>query len=241
MRRVENGGRVHLAQALIGLLLATLALVLLLDGSPLLLALSLEAAALHHLSRRVSGRVLSAGAHALSSWVVAWVFLRLLDDALAMRLGYSDPTSAGGLPFFGGWALTELACLSLVLAASAAMVHLRTAVAYRVAVHAALLVWLWQGLSPLPNGAAYTTIARGLYAPGLLLAGLRVDGPSLMRTGMATLFLVVGKLFLVDLAGVEAVWRILLFLGFGGMFLLLSYYLQHLWKPKSGTTMHLEG
>jgi uncharacterized membrane protein len=48
---------------------------------------------------------------------------------------------------------------------------------------------------------------------------------------MATLFLVVGKLFLVDLAGVEAVWRILLFLGFGGLFLVLGYYLQHLWRP----------
>ncbi|HEX2740415.1 MAG TPA: DUF2339 domain-containing protein, partial [Rubrobacter sp.] len=62
-------------------------------------------------------------------------------------------------------------------------------------------------------------------------AGLRLDRAALVRAGMATLFLVVGKLFLVDLAGVEAVWRILLFLGFGGLFLVLGYYLQHLWKP----------
>ncbi|MCA1731160.1 MAG: DUF2339 domain-containing protein [Actinobacteria bacterium] len=40
-------------------------------------------------------------------------------------------------------------------------------------------------------------------------------------------FLVVGKLFLVDLAEVEAVWRILLFLA-------LSYYLRSLWRPGSG-------
>jgi uncharacterized membrane protein len=36
--------------------------------------------------------------------------------------------------------------------------------------------------------------------------------------------LLVGKLFLVDLAAVETVWRILLFAGFGGLFLLISYY-----------------
>lgn len=38
-------------------------------------------------------------------------------------------------------------------------------------------------------------------------------------------------LLLMDLAGVEAVWRTVLFLGFGGLFLVLGYYLQHLWKP----------
>ena len=44
------------------------------------------------------------------------------------------------------------------------------------------------------------------------------------------------KLFLVDLAELEVLWRILLFMGFGGLFLFLSYYFQDLWKaqPKSG-------
>ncbi|MCZ6916991.1 MAG: DUF2339 domain-containing protein [Gemmatimonadetes bacterium] len=46
--------------------------------------------------------------------------------------------------------------------------------------------------------------------------------------GVATLMLVVGKLFLVDLARVEAIVRILLFLGFGGVFLTLSYFFRSL-------------
>ncbi len=235
VRRVESGGRVYRAQALTALLLATLSLVLLLDGNTLLVALAIEVAVLHYLSRRVSGRVLLAGAHALSVWVVVWIFVRLLDGALPLRLGFSTPSGGDGIPFFGVGPLAELVAIALVLAASLAMSPVRLAVVYRVAAHAALLAWLWQGLAPLPNGAAYTTIAWGLYAAGLLVAGLRLDGPSLMRTGMATLFLVVGKLFLVDLAGVEAVWRILLFTGFGGLFLVLSYYLPHLWKPRAGT------
>ncbi|MDQ4127635.1 MAG: DUF2339 domain-containing protein [Actinomycetota bacterium] len=235
VRRVENGGGVHRAPALTALLLATLSLVLLLDGNVLLIALALEAAVLHYLSGRVSERVLTAGAHALSVWVLGWIFVRLLDGVLAMRLGFSTPSGEDGLPFFDFASLAELAGIGLVLAASLAMSPARIAVAYRVAAHAALLAWLWQELAPLPNGAAYTTIAWGLYAAGLLVAGLRLDGPFLMRTGMGTLFLVVGKLFLVDLAGVEAVWRILLFMGFGGLFLVLSYYLPHLWKPNTGT------
>ena len=50
---------------------------------------------------------------------------------------------------------------------------------------------------------------------------------------MATLFLVVGKLFLVDLSEVEPAWRVVLFLGFGGLFLALSYYLHGLWRPSA--------
>src|SRR3712207_2857697 len=48
-------------------------------------------------------------------------------------------------------------------------------------------------------------------------------------------FLVVRKLFLVDLIGVEAIWRVLLFLGLGGLFLALSYYLRSLGHPKPET------
>ena len=234
IRRVENGGRVHHAQMLVALSLATLSLVLLLDGNLLLVVLALEAAALHYLSRRTSDRMLSVGGHALGVWVLGWIFVRLVDGALALRLGFSAPSAGDGLPFFGFAPLAELAGIALVLAASLMMTPPGVAVAYRVAAHAALLAWLWQEFSSLPNGDAYTTIAWGLYAAALLVAGLRLDGPALIRAGMATLFLVVGKLFLVDLAGVEAVWRIMLFLGFGGLFLVLSYYLQHLWRPRGG-------
>ncbi len=48
-------------------------------------------------------------------------------------------------------------------------------------------------------------------------------------------FLVVGKLFVVGLIGIEAIWSVLLFLGFGGLFLALSYYLRSLEHPKSET------
>lgn len=50
---------------------------------------------------------------------------------------------------------------------------------------------------------------------------------------MATLFVVVGKLFLVDLSEVEPAWRVVPFLGFGGLFLALSYYLRGLWRPRA--------
>ena len=41
--------------------------------------------------------------------------------------------------------------------------------------------------------------------------------------GIGTLVLVVVKLFFVDLARVDPLWRVMLFLGFGGLFLVLGY------------------
>src|SRR5215204_2658137 len=56
-RRFENGGRVHYTQAITALLLATLALIFLLDGNALLVALAAAAALLHFLSRRTADRI----------------------------------------------------------------------------------------------------------------------------------------------------------------------------------------
>lgn len=86
-------------------------------------------------------------------------------------------------------------------------------------------------LSPLFEGASVTA-SWGLYAAGLLVAGLSSGRARLARWGTATLLLGVGKLFLVDLAAVGTGPRVLLFLGFGALFLILSYYTHSLWWPE---------
>lgn len=45
------------------------------------------------------------------------------------------------------------------------------------------------------------------------------------NAALAVIGVVVAKLFLVDLARLAAVWRVLLFVGFGALFLALSYAL----------------
>ena len=62
----------------------------------------------------------------------------------------------------------------------------------------------------------------------------RTEKPEPLAVSLVS-FLAVGKLFLVDLIDVEAIWRVLLFLGFGGLFLALSYYLRFLGHPKPET------
>ena len=67
----------------------------------------------------------------------------------------------------------------------------------------------------------------GVYAVCLVVAGLRYGrNMRLLTCGVTTLFALAAKLFLIDLQYVDAVWRILLFLGFGGFFLVFSYLFQ---------------
>jgi uncharacterized membrane protein len=127
---------------------------------------------------------------------------------------------------------TPNALAALLVIAAAAAVSLRMqppsfAWAYRLAAHGALLAWLWYELSIPANGNSYVSISWGVYALALLWAGMHLGKHTLvLRMGLGTLLLVVGKLFVVDLAAVEPIWRIALFLGFGVVFLVLSYFFQ---------------
>ena len=214
----------HAAAA--GLLLREL--VPLADGFYALVALALYAAGLHVLSRRRPGWGTTGGAHALTAFVGLW-----LAGRLAFGIVFPDGFGRSLLGPWGLWGIADLTVVALIAACSWAVAGRKTALLYRVAAHVALLAWLWREFGTLPGSPdAYVTVAWGLTGAALFVAGLRRDHTHLIKGGVATLFLVVAKLFLWDLAELDPLWRVLLFLGFGGLFLLLSYHLRNLWSPR---------
>jgi hypothetical protein len=221
LRRKEGGKPFAYTHTLVASLLLTIAFCLLLDGDTLFFTLAAEATALHFLACRLSDRVTAIGAHLLFLVLGVWLAVRLVS------------MEAEGITAFNAQALTDLAVIAAGIVVSKMLQPREAVFVYRLAGHLAILVWFWRELSVLSNGMGYITIAWGIYAVILLVLGLRLNLNQLRMAAMGTLLLVIGKLFLVDLARVEAIWRILLFLGFGGLFLLLSYYFQALWKPGS--------
>src|SRR5918997_3463264 len=222
LRRLEGSFKdLSYTHVLVALLFFTLAAVLMLRGGALLFTLAVEAAVLPYIARRFPDRLVSAGAHVLFLAAAVWLVVRLV-------AGMPDGSSS---VVVNTRAVVDLLVIGLAFAGSLVVMPRSLSMVYRVAAHAAVLAWLWRELSSLQGGEAYVTVAWGVYAVGLLIAGLRLDRSAAVRGGMATLFLVAGKLFLVDLAEVEALWRVLLFVGFGVLFLSLSYYLQALWRP----------
>jgi hypothetical protein len=125
-------------------------------------------------------------------------------------------------------ALASLGALALLAAASFALGARRLRQGYRLAALAGLLAWWWAHLVALPGGQAYVSAAWATTAVALLGLGVGRQHRLAQGAGLATLLLFVAKLFLVDLERLDALTRILLFLGSGGAFLLVSYYLPGL-------------
>jgi hypothetical protein len=78
-------------------------------------------------------------------------------------------------------------------------------------------------------GALWTPLVTASYAvfgTALLIIGHSHDNRVLRQVGGATIALVIGRLMFVDLAGVDTIWRVLLFLGCGALFLFTSHQMQ---------------
>jgi len=87
------------------------------------------------------------------------------------------------------------------------------------------LIILWRVLEPI--WAPLVTASYALVGAGLLILSRREGGyPQLKYLGGATMVIVVGRLLLVDLSSVEAIWRVLLFLACGAVFLYTGYRMQ---------------
>jgi uncharacterized membrane protein len=182
-----------------------------------LLCIAAEALVFLFLAKRYASAALRATAHLLAGVAGLWTVARLVaGGALGPRHG-----------------MVDLAVLAVLLLLSWMLVRREEKLAYRFVVHGAFLGLLWRDLSVLPGGQGYATAAWAAYAVVLLVVAMRQGWTLLERAATWTLILVVAKLFLVDLARLEAIWRILLFLGIGGGFLFLSYALQS-WRRAVG-------
>ena len=221
--QLHQGGLLRLASAhgmAAAILLAISWFELFGESSMTLLALTLEVGALHVLARSLGDRVLRFTGHVGFVMIAWWMAYRLLD------LGGSVPVLVNGR------ALMDLAVLAIVFGAAWTLRGTQVFIAYALSAYVGLMAWFWRDLVAVPSGEAYVSIAWGLSALLLLALGWRSDVDWVRNTGLATLLVVVAKLFVVDLARLDAVWRILLFLGFGGLLLLLSYFFPKLWKPE---------
>ncbi len=206
---------------LMALALLTIALCLMLKGDLLFFALAVEAFILHIISRQLSDRNLLICSHALFGALWLWLLYRL------------TILPAEEIAIFNSQALTELFVIVAGVVITRIFQSALERQAYQVIAHILLLGWFLREFSALANGQAYVTISWGLYGIVLLIAGLRLRQNQIRIAAMVTLIIVVAKLFLVDLTMLKAIWRILLFMGFGIIFLVISYYFQALWRGPS--------
>jgi uncharacterized membrane protein len=87
------------------------------------------------------------------------------------------------------------------------------------------LVVVWRALEPV-WAPLVTTSYAALGAALLILSRRPGSNPLLKHLGGATMLIVVARLLLVDLSSVETIWRVLLFLVCGALFLYTGYRMQ---------------
>lgn len=215
--RNEGLEKLSLVHGFTALILITISLFLLLEGEVLLISLALEALCLRIISSKTGDRNISLSSHILFGLIAIWMIDRLM------------MTAVSDLPILNLDALTEL----FIIGIAGLMVpryldegEENLTSLYRLAAHVGVLGWFMKELSIVQDGQAFVTIAWGLYALFILFLGFRQQSTRVRFAGMITIFIVVGKLFLVDLSQINTLLRILLFIGFGVVFLLASYLLH---------------
>lgn len=184
-------------------------------------AWALGGAGLLWLARR-GGSEAAPVAHAVFA-LLAGVLLRHLVDADPLSLAGAAPARSAAAPVLSARGLSDLAVIAAAFGA-ARLLPARAALVYRLAAHAAVLQWIWREFSGLPGGEGIVSALWGVYGVTLLVVATLRGYPLLQAVAKATLLVLLAKMFLVDLRALEALWRVLLFSGLGGLFLLLSYY-----------------
>jgi hypothetical protein len=185
-----------------------------LDAETLLTALAAQALVLHLLASGGAGPAIRWLAHKGYVAVGAWVLFRLVEN------GDLSPRRVAA----------DLAAIAAGFAISYVVRGRREMLAYRIFAHVAAMGWVWRELAQLEGGQGYATIAWGAWGLALLLLAMRQGWPTAERVAIWTLLATVSKLFLVDLERLDPLFRVILFLGFGAVFLYFSYSLSGGWR-----------
>lgn len=98
---------------------------------------------------------------------------------------------------------------------------------------------LWNGAdlslaNATSEGELYTYSVVGLiYASSAMVLSAYVIGPKLYKIGMGLLALVIAKIFLIDMSGLQGFWRVAAFMGLGLVLLALAWKYQKRQKHPS--------
>lgn len=216
MNRVQRGDRKNAAISLAGLVtLASAAAIGMDDGWQMLAAVAVGVGALH-LARQSGWKEITMLTHLMFGWQLYMIFFDLIGGLLGKDL---EPFTV----------FATVVGIAAALYVSQFMEDSQIRRKYEAASFVTFMLLVQNALEDIPGGGALTSLIWGISGVGLFVHGVRAKDAEYQNIGKVTILLVVIKMFLIDLATLEAIWKILAFLSVGGAFLVGAY-----WTKKKG-------
>ena len=212
----------HLAQVqgVTAISLITAGLFYLFDSSLLLASLAIVAFVIRLVAVRTKDRLFSLISHCFFFALIGWTTARLFENA------------EGITPIINSVAMSELTLTGLCAIAAVFITKRWLSTTYLICAHVLFMGIILKEFNAIEDGEAVVTTAWGIYGIALLLYGLGKDSKFVRYMGIYTLTMVAFKLLFMDLEEVEPLIRILLFLGFGVIFMILSYLISAYFKKR---------
>lgn len=143
-------------------------------------------------------------------------------------------------PFVGPAALAGLVMMVVLLLIDLRFSNKPFDTIIGIGTHLLALMWIAFQVQNFDYALGLISGIWALYAIGLLIAGMVFDRPLMRQLGIGTILLTIAKLILVDLENVSTGVRVILFSGFGGVLLAISYFSRKLWRKPEDETIENE-
>ncbi len=201
--------QLRLTNATAALMMGFIAIADLFEDALLVLALAAYAVVIHYAADRLQSSVMRVAGHVSSLSLVVILFLRLV-------LTFGDPT----------WLdlIADLMAVGSFGVVALLVRRKQTRVIYAVLAYVGTHFWVVEMADRFDSSLAIVSVGWALIGLSMFVYGRSSDKTPYIQAGSATLVVVIGKLFLVDLAEVDPIAKIALFLGVGALFLGVSYF-----------------
>ena len=210
----------HLAQmqGLTATIFLTGGIYLLYDSHQLLIAMIVAAVLIRIVALRMYDRLFALASHTIVFTLFIWIGLRLYSTRAIEPFIINAP------------ALSELTALVLIALIATTVRTRWLATTYFTVSHILLLGWIYRQLEGMVDGQTLITTAWVGYAVLLFILAVRTNRRVFRIASVCTLAVVVGKLFFLDLADLPFWMRLLLLVGSGLLFGVLSFVVPHSFK-----------
>lgn len=199
------------------LMMGFIAMANMFDGSELVLAFAAYVVVIQYTADRLSSKAMRVVGHGVSLFLILALFDRIV-------ISFTAPT---GLDL-----LADAVAVGSFGITAFLVKRRETRAIYGLLAYIGAHFWVLEAATKRSGGLAIVSAGWAIIGVAAFVYGRTTNHGTSIKAGAVTLVVVIGKLFLVDLAEVDSLIKVFLFLGVGLLFLAVSYFSKDESEPE---------